>query len=575
MTGENIKYPVTFLFLVIGFLFCFHSNLFAADVSSDQSVGAGAERFKSGVERAEEQLEKKAKPLPLEISPKEERPVLPSATFPLKEVTITGTTIFQPADFVPIYRGYIDKEISTKDLDAIVKGIVYEYEKKGFLTTNAYIPPQDIKDGRVEIRVVEGKMGNLKIEGNKWFSVGLIKKFFHSKKNQILNINELQRDALRLNSNPDLEVKTIVSAGETRGTSDITLQVKDKFPWHLGFSEDNQGTLLTGKFRTSFMLRCSNLTGNADTLFLDTLFSNGSFGQSANYSIPIGTNGTKLYFDYTFFKMKLGKEFSVNDITGRTDIYTPRMSWELALTEDYQANFNLGLDIKSIIQKQQGQRYADDQLRLPWFGFDFSKLDSTGQTGFSPKFIFGTSGFLGASSRNHPSASRAGTGGSFFKYSQYLNRTQKMFLGSYLSFRSQFQAASHTLPSSEQIQLGGAYSIRGYPEGNYLADMGGFLATDWVFPNYLIPKDWKLANQKTPLRYQVQPVIFFDLGGGKLKKVLPGEKLESFLAGAGGGFLVNFTGISVRLGWAEHFGGSEPVSGAGPSTFYLTFNAEI
>ena len=120
-----------------------------------------------------------------------------------------------------------------------------------------------------------------------------------------------------------------------------------------------------------------------------------------------------------------------------------------------------------------GDTTANDQLRIPYFGFDFSKTDSKGQTTFSPRFNFGTSGFLGASHRNHSTSSRAGTGGFFFKYEQSLNRIQKMFFDSYMSIRTQLQAASHTLASSEQFQLGGADSVRGYPEGDYLADTGG------------------------------------------------------------------------------------------------------
>lgn len=401
-------------------------------------------------------------------------------------------------------------------------------------------------------------------------------KFFHAKKNEILNVQDLQRDILRLNQNPDVEVKTVISAGEIPETSDITLQVKDKFPWHVGVSEDNQGTRLTGKYRTSYTLRSSDVTGRLDTLFEDTLFSRDSFGESVSYSLPLDTHGTKLGFDFTFFKMKLGKEFKSSDIIGRSQIYTPHISWELALTEDYQANANVGIDIKSIIEKENSITTSDDQLRLPWFGFDFMKQDASRQTSYSPRFIFGTNGFLGASSRNHPSATRAGTGGYFFKYEQSLGCIQKMPFDSYMSVRSQFQAASHTLPSSEQIQLGGAYSVRGYPEGDYLADMGGTLNADWLFPMYLIPNDWKLKNQNMPLRYQIQPVIFVDCGAGKLKKVLPGEKDDQFLAGVGGGLQLNFNGgFSLRVEWAKALGGDRPVSGSGPSTFSLTFQSEL
>jgi hemolysin activation/secretion protein len=222
---------------------------------------------------------------------------------------------------------------------------------------------------------------------------------------------------------------------------------------------------------------------------------------------------------------------------------------------------------------------ANDQLRLPYIAFDFTKLDSFlggGQTSFSPKATFGTSGFLGASKLDHPSSSRDGTGGFFAKYEQSVRRYQKLFHESYMILRSQFQFASHTLLSSEQLQLGGAYSVRGYPEGDYLADYGATLSAEWYCPFYLIPKEWKLPHADQPLRYQIEPVVFFDLGGGGLMMTNPGEVNAKILMGVGGGVKIHFNrNLFLRLDWAQAIGGDGPVQGNGPSNFYITFQFEV
>lgn len=144
-----------------------------------------------------------------------------------------------------------------------------------------------------------------------------------------------------------------------------------------------------------------------------------------------------------------------------------------------------------------------------------------------------------------------------------------------MSLSSQFQIASHSLPSSEQIQLGGVNSIRGYPEGDYLADTGGNLNVDWVFPMYLIPENWKLPNSNEQLRRQIEPVIFTDLGGGKLKSVLAGERRDKFMMGVGAGVRFRLYGKSyIRLDWANRVG-DRPVQGNGNSTFHFTFQSEL
>ncbi len=557
------------------FLFCLYSYALAADPPPGQEPGAQAERYKYDVDKEKKRLEyKKPKAPEIKIEKEKAEPEKGGASFVLKEIKVTGATIFKPQDFRQIYEPYLSKKVTFQDMQEVSGKIEAKYKEKGYFTTTVYIPEQNIKDGVIEIRVAEGRMGKLNIEGNKWLSANFIEKFLHAKKNEILNIKSMARDILRLNKNPDLQIKALISQGKEPQTSDISLKVEGKQPWHAGILEDNRGSRLTGKYRSMFFIRSSNVSGLRDTVFINSLYTGNSFGESVSYSIPVGTYGTKFGIDATYFRMKLGREYKSFDITGNTQIYTPHLSWELALSEDFEAYVDAGMDIKSIKKKMEGDTTANDQLRTPYFGFDFSKIDSGGQTTFSPKFNFGTSDFLGASSRNHPTSSRAGTGGSFFKYEQSLNRIQKMFFDSYMSIRTQLQVASHTLASSEQFQLGGADSVRGYPEGDYLADTGAVLNFDWVFPMYIIPKTWKLPGQEIPLRHQIEPVFFVDVGGGKLKKILPGESKDKFLAGVGGGLRLHFKLFSLRLDWAKAIGDKQ-TSGSGPSTFYFTFQSEI
>lgn len=546
-----------------------------------QDAGAQSSRFQYDIEQKERALETKKKGKPADIKIEEEKEAPPPAAaalyFTLKEVKITGSTVFKPAELAAIYQPYLNKKVTLSDLDPLVKEIELKYQHQGYMTTTVYIPEQNIADGKLEIRVVEGKMGKLNIEGGKWFSATRIAKYFHVKKNEILNIRKLERDVLRLDQMQDLEVKAVISAGEEPQTSDITLKIKDDFPWHIGAGVDNQGTRLSGKYRLSQYFRSSNATGNFDSLFINTSYSFLTLGEALTYSLPVGTNGTKVSLETVYFKMKTGREYKAEAIRGLSQIYNPSISWELALSEVFQADATLGMEIKTITKKTNGNRTYSDQLRLPYLAFNFFRRDlySAGQTTFVPRLTFGTKNFLGASGRNHPSASRVGSGGFFFKYEQNFSRMQAMPWESYLTMRSQFQIPTHTLPSSEQLQLGGAYSIRGYPEGDYLADFGGNMNLDWAFPFYLIPKDWKLKNADTPLRRQIEPVIFFDVGGGKLKKTLPGEKHMKFLAGIGAGLRLRLLkGFSLRLDWAQHVG-DQPSAGGGPAVFSFTLQSEI
>ena len=553
--------------------------LFAQNIPPGSGPDSQAERYRKSAEEQKQKLEqKKIKPPEVEIPQEKEKPQpAKEVSFLLKEVTVTGVTLFSQQEIFALYSPYLNTTVNFAVIQGIAKNIEAKYAAAGFLTTTAYIPEQDISGGKVEIRVIEGRMGDIKIEGNKYFSSALIKKYIHVMKNDPLNIKTLQTDLLRLNKSPDLEVRSVLEAGATPGTSDIVMKVKDKFPNHLGFGSDNQGTRLTGKYRGSVFLFSSNLTGNFDSLYINSLFSYLSLGESLSYTVPVGTRGASFGLDLVYFSMVIGKDYKPLDISGISEICVPHFSWELLLSEDTQAYANTGIEIKSVTKRISGIRSADDQLRLPYFGFTFTRSDAWkggGQTYFTPNFSFGTEHFLGASSQGHTSASRSGTGGFFFKYEQGLNRIQRTPFDSYVRIRTQFQAASHSLPSSEQLQLGGLDSVRGYPEGDYSADNGVFTNLDWVMPMYLIPKSWSWSGSKVNLRHLVEPVLFFDTGVGSLKHVGASEVKDKFLAGLGAGFRFNLGKAYLRLDFAKHVG-DKPTGGSGASTFYLQFQSEF
>ena len=268
-------------------------------------------------------------------------------------------------------------------------------------------------------------------------------------------------------------------------------------------------------------------------LSINTAYTDLSSGEYVSYQAPVGTYGTKAGLDAGYFQGKLGQEYKPYDITNYTEFYDPNVSFELYKTQDAQVNLRSGMTIDDIHKKQAMNPITDEQLRIPYAALDIIKTDGMGQTLFSPELRFGTSGFFGASRSDNPMSSRPGVDGYFTKYDQLINRTQRMPWGSYLQIRSQFQVASHTLPVSEELQLGGAGSVRGYPIGDYLADIGGDLDTDWYFPMYIIPSSWQLFG--VSMKNQIEPFIFYDIGGGELIEANSGEYKERFLAGAGAG----------------------------------------
>ena len=100
------------------------------------------------------------------------------------------------------------------------------YRKEGYFTVRAALPAQDVQDGVVKFNIVEAKLGEIKIQGNRYYSTEFLNWHLEPVTAEELPDRRLmQRQLLLLNEFPDLEVTSVVEAGEEPNTVDLVLDV--------------------------------------------------------------------------------------------------------------------------------------------------------------------------------------------------------------------------------------------------------------------------------------------------------------------------------------------------------------
>ncbi|MBR2219873.1 MAG: ShlB/FhaC/HecB family hemolysin secretion/activation protein, partial [Phascolarctobacterium sp.] len=143
--------------------------------------------------------------------------------FELKDLKVDKSEVLTEAEIEKIAKKYIGNEVNIKDLYRIVEKINKLYSKKGYLTCRAYLPPQTIKDGVVQIKLIEGKTGNVTVQGNKTTQTDYIEDRVHLTKGKIDNVNELNKDLLLYNATHDAQLRISMQAGEAPGTTDYVI----------------------------------------------------------------------------------------------------------------------------------------------------------------------------------------------------------------------------------------------------------------------------------------------------------------------------------------------------------------
>ena len=88
-------------------------------------------------------------------------------TFTLTKIQTDPSEVLTEAELQKITEPYIGKTVSLADLYAITGAINNLYNDKGYMVCKAYLPPQRIHGGVVQIKLLEGKTGLVTLQGLK------------------------------------------------------------------------------------------------------------------------------------------------------------------------------------------------------------------------------------------------------------------------------------------------------------------------------------------------------------------------------------------------------------------------
>ncbi|MEK6652030.1 MAG: POTRA domain-containing protein, partial [Nitrospirota bacterium] len=275
-----------------------------------------------------QQLEKKElipkeKPEAPVIEQKEEKPrdAIDGKKILIRQIKLQGAALIDEQTLKIILSKYENKELTLSEINQIAEDITLNYRKQGYILAYAYIAPQEIKDGILEISVIEGRTGEITIRGNKSYSAKFIQKHLERiKQDPSLKEEKLERALLILNEYPSLSVKASLTAGKELGATDITAQAKDSLPISGSLFYDNFGTNITSKHRAGINLNTGNLITSGDYLMLRGLtgldridLNKLSYGR-AEYLFPIDYNGTKMGLSYANSIYKAGEQYTILDI---------------------------------------------------------------------------------------------------------------------------------------------------------------------------------------------------------------------------------------------------------------------
>jgi hemolysin activation/secretion protein len=179
----------------------------------------------------------------------------------IKEIRFNGDTGNLPGKLTERLQGEnAGRCLGVAELEAILAALTKSYIDRGYITTRAYLPAQDLRSGVLEVTIVEGKIERFEVTGGRdraqW-----IRGAFPASPGDLLNLRDLEQGIDQVNSLAANNAKLDLRPGSAPGQTVVVVENPATFPVHLYTSLDNSGTRATGRDNASATVTFDSLLG--------------------------------------------------------------------------------------------------------------------------------------------------------------------------------------------------------------------------------------------------------------------------------------------------------------------------
>jgi hemolysin activation/secretion protein len=442
------------------------------------------------------------------------KPLSTAPIFVLRGIKLEGNTVLGQAAIDKIVAPHIGKPASIASLDEIRRALTLLYVNRGYINSGVVIPDQNVTQGVITFRAVEGKVTEVDISGTRHFKPEYLRSRLERGLTTPFEIADLQREQQILLEDPlvtrlNLELRPGLVPGEAK----LHAEVAEGSPYSITAQIANNQSPTVGEIRGQVAGAVANLWGVGDILAAQYGRSSGINDGAVAYSLPLASDDTRLSLRYDINgTVVVTPALSSLDITSNYD------SIALGISRPFYRTAQSALTLGASLERREAQTFL---LGTP---FSFTAGSSNGKTNVTVVRIYQDwlerdaehalalrSTFsvgvhaLGATVTAMPPT------GEFFAWlgqAQYVRRVYKDWEA---VVRSDLQLANGPLFPIEQFALGGIDSVRGYRQYLTVSDDAFFASGELRIPiaSLRLPH---LADNEEAGKLSIVP--FYDYGRG-------------------------------------------------------------
>ncbi|MGF1719549.1 ShlB/FhaC/HecB family hemolysin secretion/activation protein [Vibrio kyushuensis] len=436
------------------------------------------------IEQAKQSVEQIERVAPLPELPIEEG----ERCFDVVQIVFSGNTVFVDASLLESIE-FSPGCLGLSEINEYLRRITNLYVESGYVTSRAFLVPQDLSLGQLEIVIMEGKLEGVLLNG---VSEPFLEHAFPNLVGKALNLRDIEQGLDQINrlSRYNSQIKLLPS--QRQGYSVVDIQTGEGSAGSFGLGFGNGGQPSTGEELISMnasagnvfgMLDSWSLSGSTSAEFVD---SRGSESLYLSVDVPYGYWNVNFRTSYSTYKSTFTSNDFTFDSSGKNNSHFLDIKWLAHRNAIGKTSLDLGITHRRERNYLLGSLLDSGSRNLSSLGLTLNHSRRLGQGywTFSPSFALGSDWFGGESDDGKRHADPKAQ---FYKGTLTTSYTYSILPSLTYTTTLFGQWTNHTLYGSERLSIGGEYSIRGFKNVALSGDEGYYWRNELNYPLATLP----------------------------------------------------------------------------------------
>ncbi|MGE5467574.1 MAG: ShlB/FhaC/HecB family hemolysin secretion/activation protein [Ignavibacteria bacterium] len=460
--------------------------------------------------------------------------------FVVREIELKGDSFLAADEREALLRPFIALRLGQRRIDLLLRRITAAYMARGLITTRAYLAPQNLSSGRLEITVVPGKLEAVRLNND--VLAGTARAAMPEAADGVLRLPDVEQTVDQINRLRSQHAEAQILPGQSPGGSVVELTNRPESPWRASLGADTYGQPSTGQGRVRYGIEVDDLLGAWDAWSVSHVEAKDSRADLLTVSVPLGYGTFSYAFAQSAYRTPIGT-FAVSTGSSRNQT----LAWNHVLQRDSRGRtaMDASLALRESWRRLNNVELSPQQQAALCIALSRQQRLSVGSVSGEVGISRGLDAF--SFDRDAPGLPDAGAHNQFRKTDVSL--ATLLAVGADFAWRANLSAqwAQVGLPGAEQIFAGGASTVRGFQEGAVVGDRG------YVFRNEL---QWTGELTRTGIAgAQFVPFLLADVSHTRLLADADSKRLSSI----GAGVSLAWKYASLDAAWARPLAASDGV----------------